>query len=199
MVNLVRDRFELRLRVSARDKNPRLPLLLFLPPYFPYTTPLCPMQTFHSENITAAVSTFRPDGEIPMLNEQHWDGGQYRIFKVDFANGESWSIRIPIHVQSDSQDTIIGVLRGEQSVLQELGRTDFPWAPKHHGSSLTFENSAGFPFMALSWIYGSPLLWTLTDPPRPIRNKVLAQVAEIQLTLIKCTTEDSVSKHTLSR
>ncbi|KAF1935922.1 hypothetical protein EJ02DRAFT_360414 [Clathrospora elynae] len=148
------------------------------------------MLTFYSENITAAISTFRPDGEVPVLNEQHWDGGQCRIFKVDFANGESWSVRIPIHVQSDSQDTIIGVLQGEQDVLQELGKTDFPWAPKHYGSSLTFENLVRFPFMALSWIEGSPLLWTPTDPPRPVRNKVLAQVAEIQMTLIECTKED---------
>jgi hypothetical protein len=153
------------------------------------------MLTFHSENITAAISTFRPDGEVPVLNKQHWDGGQCRIFKVDFANGDSWSVRIPIHVQSDSQDSIIGVLQGEQDVLQELGKTDFPWAPKHYGSSLTFENLVRFPFMALSWIEGSPLLWTPTDPPRPVRNKVLAQVAEIQMTLIECTKEDSASRH----
>jgi hypothetical protein len=111
-VSLVRDRFELRLRVPARDINPRPPLLLFLLPSLSYTTQLSPMLTFHSENITAAISTFRPDGEVPVLNEQHWDGGQCRIFKVDFANGESWSVRIPIHVHSDSQDSIIGVLQG---------------------------------------------------------------------------------------
>jgi hypothetical protein len=167
--------------------------------FFSNTTLLSRMQTFHPENITAAISAFRPDGEIPVLNEQLWDGGQCRIYKVDFTNGESWSVRIPIHVQSDSQDTIIDVLQGEQSVLQELSRTDFPWAPKHYGSSLTFENLVGFPFMALSWIEGSPLRWTLTDPPRPVRNKVLAQVARIQMSLIECTKEDSVSKYSPSK
>jgi len=156
------------------------------------------MQNFHPENIPTAISTFRPDGEVPVLNKQHWDGGQCRIFKVDFSNGESWSVRIPIHIQCNSQDTVISLLQGEQRLLQELGSRDFPWVPKHHGSSLTFENLVGFPFMALSWIEGSPLSWTTTDPPRPVRDKVLRQVAEIQLTLIECTKEDSVSRYSPS-
>jgi hypothetical protein len=149
------------------------------------------MQTFHPENIPATISAFRPDGEVPVLNEQYMDGGECRIFKADFSDGESWSVRIPIHVQSDSQDAIIGVLRGEQNVLQEIGGTDFPWAPKHHGSSFTFDNLVGYPFIVLSWIEGSPLLWTANYPPRPVRNKILGQVAKIQMSLIECTKENS--------
>jgi hypothetical protein len=114
------------------------------------------MQIFHPENIPATISAFRPDGEVPVLNERYIDGGECHIFKVDFSDGESWSVRIPIHVQSDSQDAIISVLRGEQDVLQEIGATDFPWAPKHHGSSFTFENLVGYPFIVLLWIEGSP-------------------------------------------
>ncbi|KAH8727369.1 hypothetical protein GQ44DRAFT_582229, partial [Phaeosphaeriaceae sp. PMI808] len=144
-------------------------------------------QKFHPENIPAVISTLRPDGEVPVLNEKHWDGGQCRIFKVDFVDGGSWSVRIPIHIQSDSQDNVISVLQGEKNVLEEISRTGFPWVPKHHGSNFTFENSIGFPFMALSWIEGSPLFWTATHPPRPSRDKVLSQVAEIQMTLIECT------------
>ena len=60
------------------------------------------MQTFHSENLPATISAFRPDGEVPVLNEQYIDSGECRIFKAGFSNGESWSVRIPIHVQSDS-------------------------------------------------------------------------------------------------
>jgi hypothetical protein len=153
------------------------------------------MQTFHPENIPASISAFRPDGEVPVLNERYMDGGECRIFKVDFSDGESWSVRIPIHVQSDSQDAIISVLRGEQDVLQEIGAADFPWAPKHHGSSFTFENLVGYPFIVLSWIEGSPLLWTANYPPRPVRNKILGQVAEIQMSLIECTKENSIFSH----
>lgn len=153
------------------------------------------MQTFHPENIPATISAFRPGGEVPVLNEQYMDGGECRIFKVDFSDGESWAVRIPIHIQSDSQDAIISVLRGEQDVLQEIGGTDFPWAPKHRGSSFTFENLVGYPFIVLSWIEGSPLLWTDNHPPRPIRNKILSQVAEIQMSLIECTKENSMFSH----
>jgi hypothetical protein len=150
------------------------------------------IQTFHSENIPAAISTFLPNSEVPVLNERYMDGGQCRIFKVDFLNGESWSVRIPIHLQSDSQGAIINALRREQEVLQEIGGKYFPWAPKHHGSSLTFENVVGYPFIVLSWIEGSPLLWTANYPLRPIRNKILGQVAKIQMSLIEHTKENSI-------
>jgi hypothetical protein len=156
------------------------------------------LPNFRPENITAAISAFRADGEVPALSEQYWDGGQCRVHKVDFLNGESWSVRLPIHVLSRSQDAFLSVLRGEQDILQELGRTNFPWAPKYCGSSLTFENSVGFPFMALSWIEGSPLSWSTTEPPRSIRDKVLGQVAEIQVALIECSKKDGVLKHPLS-
>jgi hypothetical protein len=153
--------------------------------------PLSLMQTFRPEKIAVAISTFRPDSEVPVLNEKYWDGGQCRIFKVDFLDSESWAVRVPIHVQSDSQETIISILQGEHSILQGLGETDFPWAPKLHGCSFTFENLVGFPFVVLSWIEGSPLSWTMADPPRPTRNKVVRQIAVIQMTLIECTKEDS--------
>jgi hypothetical protein len=110
------------------------------------------MHTFRPDKIAAAISTFRPDGEVPALGEQYWDGGQCRIYKVDFSNGESWSVRLPIHIQSSSQDTIIRQLQDEQDVLQELERSGFDWAPKCRGSSLTFDSLVEFPFLALSWI-----------------------------------------------
>jgi len=88
------------------------------------------IQTFRPENIPATISAFRPDGEVPVLNEQYMDGGECRIFKADFSDGESWSVRIPIHVQSDSQDAIINVLRGEQDVLQGDWRDGLSLGPK---------------------------------------------------------------------
>jgi len=147
--------------------------------------------TFYPENIPLAVSAFRPDRQVPVLNQQHFDGGQCRIFKVDFSDGESWAVRIPLHLQTDSQDAIINVLRDEQVVLQEIGKTTFAWAPKLHGSSFKFDNPLGFPFLTLSWIEGSPLTWTANYPPRPVRDKVLAQIAEIQRSLIECTQDSN--------
>ncbi|KAF2869187.1 hypothetical protein BDV95DRAFT_641971 [Massariosphaeria phaeospora] len=126
------------------------------------------MQTLHPENIPAAVSAFRPAGEVPVLNPRYLDGGQCRIFR----------------------DAIISILQGEYDVLQEIGRTNFPWAPKCHGASLTFKNLVGFPFIVLSWIEGLLLFWTTTYPSKPVRDKVLCQIAKIHMTLIECTTEN---------
>jgi hypothetical protein len=98
-------------------------------------------------------------------------------------------VRIPLHVQSECNTTIIIIPEDEQLILQELGNTRFSWAPRYRGFSLTFDNTVGFPFMALSWIKGSPLRWTPMYLPRPIRNKLLYQVAEIQIALVECTKE----------
>jgi hypothetical protein len=77
----------------------------------------------------------------------------------------------------------------EKMVFREVGRSNFIRAPKLHGSSLKFENRVRFPFLALSWVEESPLPWTYTYPLRPIRDKVLRQVAQIQVLLIDCTKE----------
>jgi hypothetical protein len=156
-----------------------------------YDMPSNLLQAFHPENIPSAVSDFRGDGEIPLLDAQYFDGGQCRIFKVSFSDGECWSVRIPIHGQSTSQGAIINTLQAEQDVLKKVESRSFTWAPKHHGSSLTFANHVGFPFMVLSWIDGCPLTWTSSYPTRPIRDKVLAQLAGIQISLIESTQEDS--------
>lgn len=144
---------------------------------------------FCAEHIPIAVSAFRADGARPVISLFR-DGGQSRVFKADFASGEeSWAVRVPIHVRSASQDAIVQFLTGEYEILQEVAVEALPWAPKCHGSSLTFENLVGFPFLVLSWIEGSPLRWTATHPPRPIRDKVLAQLASFHVFLIECTLE----------
>lgn len=149
-------------------------------------------QAFHPENIPTAIAQCRPDGEVPVL-ERHFDGGQCRVYKVVFSNKESWAVRIPLHVQSSSKEAMIDVMKGELDTVLELNRKSFPWVAKYHGSSFTFENPVGYPFLAFSWLEGIPLPWSEPELPRPSRNKVLWQLAELQVTLIECTKEKSVS------
>jgi hypothetical protein len=52
-------------------------------------TPIPSMRTFRPENLATVISTVRPGGEVPILNEHYRDGGQCRIFKVDFPTKES--------------------------------------------------------------------------------------------------------------
>lgn len=152
-------------------------------------------QNFRPECIPTMISGFHPNGEVPVLDKTHFDGGQCRIYRVNFRDGTSWAVRIPIHVKSNHQDKIIAFFQGERDVLQEVNRIAFPWAPTLHGSSLSFNNLVGFPIIALSWVEGSPLSWSATFPCRPIRNKVLVQVAEIQRCLIERTIENSPFNH----
>ena len=150
-------------------------------------------RVFHPQNIPHAIAALhvRLDTRVPVLNEKYFDGGQCRIYKVDFPDGESWAVRIPLHVQNAPRETIIDLLQGEMKILQELEVKGFRWAPRLQVSSLTFENSIGYPFIALSWVSGETLSWSLEHPARPIRDKILCQAASIIMSLIECTHEQS--------
>lgn len=157
---------------------------------------LCP--NFRPENIAVAVSAFWHDAEVPRVMEQYMAGGQCRIYKVEFAD-ESWSLRIPhVHcdlngyITADDEDFILKSLEDERDIIQEVAKSGFLWSPKLLGFSLTFQNDIGRPFLLLSWIEGSPLRWTDTDPPRHVRDEILTQIAEIHMSLIECTQEFSM-------
>lgn len=147
-------------------------------------------QPFFKEKIPLAISQLRTDKQIPLLNK-HFDGGQCRVFKVDFVDGESWAIRVPLFVRHASRETIIHLIDSEARVLEELETKGFRWAAKLRGCSLTFDNAVGYPFLALTWISGSQLSWSDDFPTRPLRDKVLSQVAMIHASLIECTKETS--------
>jgi hypothetical protein len=100
------------------------------------------------------------DTQVPVLDEKYFDGGQCRIYKVDFPDQESWAIRIPLHMQNVRREAIIDLLQGEILIVQELELKGFQWAPRLQGSSLTFENLVGYPFIALSWVSGESLSWS---------------------------------------
>jgi hypothetical protein len=144
------------------------------------------------QNLDVAISALRKDCEIPTISQTQWDGGQCRIYKANFADGESWGVRIPIHVKTDSRDVILELLRNEGERIEMISKTGCSWIPKLCASSLKFDNELGWPFIALSWTEGSPLRWSDNTPPRPLRNKVLEQLANIQVSLIERTKSNSL-------
>ncbi len=145
--------------------------------------------SFSPQNIPLALAAFAPDAQVPLLNEKYFDGGQCRIYKVDFNDQESWAVRIPLHVQNASHELIIGILQSEILVLQHLEEKGFRWAPRLQASSLTFENSVRYPFLALSWVAGESLSWSLEQPARPTRDKILVQMAGVVKELLECTSQ----------
>lgn len=149
-------------------------------------------QNFYEEGIPAAVSHLQPGHQVPTVNG-HFDAGQCRVFKVDFADGESWAVRVPLFLRHASREFIIYLVEHEADVLEELGKKEFRWVAKLRGHSATFDNAVGHPFIAYSWIPGRQLSWSDGFPPRPIRDKVLGQVAVIHASLVECTKESSMS------
>jgi hypothetical protein len=144
------------------------------------------------QNLHVAISALRKDREIPTISQTQWDGGQCRIYKANFADGESWGVRIPIHVKTDSRDVILELLGNEEERIEMISKTGCSWIPKLCASSLTFDNELEWPFIALSWIEGSPLCWSEDTPTRPLRNKVLEQLASIQVSLVERTKSNSL-------
>ncbi|RJE19161.1 Phosphotransferase enzyme family [Aspergillus sclerotialis] len=145
--------------------------------------------SFHEENISFAISQFRSDQQLPNLSG-HFDGGQCRVFTVDFEDEESWAVRVPLFVRNASRDAVISLVQCEANVLRELENKGFRWAAKLRGCSLTFDNAVGYPFIALTWIPGSPLSWSEDFLTRPFRDKILSQVAMIHVSLIQCIKEN---------
>lgn len=113
-------------------------------------------ENFHPEHIPTVVSSLHPRGEVPILHGLSFDGGQCRVYRVDFHQDESWAVRIPIHTRSHSPEHILAIFERERDVLQEVSRIPLPWAPTLHGSILTFDNLVGLPIIVLSWVEGSP-------------------------------------------
>lgn len=62
------------------------------------------MQSFRAAKIPATISVYLRDYEVPVVHETTcWMvDGQWGILKVDFPDRGSLSIRIPIHMQSNS-------------------------------------------------------------------------------------------------
>lgn len=147
--------------------------------------------TLREENIPFAISQIRFDHQVPTLSSHH-DGGQCRVFRVNFVDGKSWAVRVPLFVRNLSRETIIDLVQCEADILRDLENKGFHWAPKLQGCSLTFDNAVGYPFIALTWIPGSPLSWSEGFPTRSFRDKILNQVAIIHVSLIECTKENSM-------
>jgi hypothetical protein len=148
-------------------------------------------QTFKVENIFTALSRLGISGEAPYLDGE-FRGGQCRVFKVSFQDAASLAVRVPLYMDNaGGPDAKIEALQMELRNLQALEAKSFPWSPRCCGQSLTFDNAVEHPFLVLSWLDGVQLSWDENVPPRPVRDKVLEQMASIQLALIECTLEHS--------
>ncbi|KAI0423385.1 hypothetical protein F5Y09DRAFT_327569 [Xylaria sp. FL1042] len=142
---------------------------------------------FEPRKIFAALSELGLRGELPLLDGE-FRGGQCRIFKLSFRDKESLAVRVPLYMSDRSQSG--HVVKTEVEILQMLEAKGFRWAPKCRGYSLSFDNPVKHPFIVLTWAEGSRLHWNESFPGQPHRDRLLGQIASIQLSLIECTLEN---------
>lgn len=73
-------------------------------------------------------------------------------------------------------------------LMKKLNNAGFLWSPKLIGGDTGFDNPVGHPYLVMTWVHGDALEWTSTVLIER-RNKVLRQLVQIQLELVKCTKE----------
>lgn len=96
-------------------------------------------------------------------------------------------------MEGNSLNDIAYTIEAEWRILKLLEAKGFPWAPKPRGCSLAFDNPLKYPFIVLDWIEGDTLYWGEEFPSQPLRDKLLDQLAEIQMSLLERTLNDGMS------
>ena len=145
-------------------------------------------ENFRPQHLLAALSQIGINSHSLIIDGQ-FQGGQCRIFKLSFDDHASISIRTPHLVDEADQEDMIATMQMEIHTFEKLEARGFCWSPKYLGASLTFKNPIGVPFIVLTWAEGEPLRMDDASLSRPLRNKILSQLALIQLSLIECTQE----------
>ncbi|KAM3535966.1 hypothetical protein MY4038_000742 [Beauveria bassiana] len=138
--------------------------------------------------ICAAVSGLCVGGIDPFVDGE-LQGGECRIFKISFKDHPSLSVRVNHPLRESQQDAIANVDM-ETRIIRTLEEKGFLWSPRYRAASLTFDNPINYPFVVLDWAEGVPLQWDDDSPSQPIHDTLLAQLAEIQFSLVTCTMEN---------
>lgn len=145
-------------------------------------------QNLNPEAICAAIAGFQLGGSNPFVDGE-FQGGECHIFKISFKDHPSVSVRVH-HSLHGSQQVAIDNVDMETRIFRTLEAKGFPWSPLYRAASLTFDNPIRYPFMVLDWAEGFPLKWDDSLPSLSIRDSLLAQLAEIQLSVLMCTVEN---------
>lgn len=157
------------------------------------TTIMSPQPLLPADKVLAVAAALRTDGKTPHLTHGTEDKpiqlGQTQIFAVRFEDSDTWAVRIPIHQDGTlSPSFIADLVQDEIDTLLKLNEAGFRWAPKLIGSDSSFDNPLGRPYMVVSWLPGVALEWSSALTAEK-RQKVLCQLADIQLNLAQCTSE----------
>ncbi|KFA80607.1 hypothetical protein S40288_11660 [Stachybotrys chartarum IBT 40288] len=137
-------------------------------------------------NVLAAVSELGLNK--PALSiDARFKGGECYVLKLKSDDAASLAVRIPHSTGESSCDDILAIVESEIRILKILEVKGFCWAPRLLGAALTFDNPIKCPFLVLNWVEGETLRWDANFPPQPLRNKVLSQIALLQLFLLECT------------
>jgi hypothetical protein len=152
------------------------------------------LNSFRPENIPSLVTNLRNDGSTASFclgtADRPFSGKQCLIYTVQFPDGATWAVRVPVHASHLPPESITSFVETEVSILKHLEANGFSRSPKLLGYNSGFDNPIGFPYFVLSWFEGAQLEWSDAVPPsRENRDKIICQMVDIMLELADCTME----------
>ncbi len=158
-----------------------------------------------SSAIVAIVSALRGDEVSAFLcsgtDEKPIHVWQSLVYAVGFRDSKDiWAVRVPLYSKSNLKPGAIPELVSYEMVtLRRLSDIEFRWSPRLIGGDASYDNSIKHPYLVLTWIPGTPLEWTPAIPAQQEqRDKVLRQVVDLQLELVRCTKESRPTPLTAS-
>jgi hypothetical protein len=112
------------------------------------------VEGFHTENIPSVVTGLRTDGtEVSFClgtADHPLSGKQCLIYAVQFSDGATWAVCVPVHASHLLRECITDFVEMEVSILKRLETSRFSWSPRLLGYHSGFDNPIGFLYFVLS-------------------------------------------------
>src|SRR4051794_19119333 len=106
---------------------------------------------FTHADVVKVARMLRVDGIEPSFRHgtatNPLSGKQCVIYALGFPNGDSWAVRIPLHMRHLPAEALANYIETEARILKDLEATGFSFSPRLLGYSSTFNNPIGFPYL----------------------------------------------------
>ncbi|KAI5305396.1 hypothetical protein KEM56_004549 [Ascosphaera pollenicola] len=147
-------------------------------------------RSYNLDSIPFILAAHKDDRQIPIITRIS-EGSRTRIYRADFPDGQTWACRVPLfQLDRRPEREVQDDLERAALVLKYLRLKGFQRAPEFKAMNLSLLAENGPPLIAYTWMPGKPLVWNDSEPPRPLRDKVLKQLADIHVSLLECTKHD---------
>jgi hypothetical protein len=113
------------------------------------------------DRMDMTTNTIGPDGVLSIVNslghggmtvcfatdKTPLSGSQCYVYVVTFPDAVTWTVRIPVQIQSLEREAITSIVEIEPSVLKRLEHGKFAWSPRLVAYCSGFQNPIAHPYI----------------------------------------------------